>query len=240
MPAQRMEKVVPELALPHINMRGTYRFPVERYADRLVASARSLDKTFALPHDDQPPPSRLPNKNGTFEERLPAHLWIASLPGHDEKSTAELIANMGTVGFRTNILSGALSPEHRGGNGDPQDLEHNAPPDGGLHRPERVLVAKPEPPVGAHIVTQRGGYTHHRIYVGAGKVVHYGGLARELRSGPVEEVALARFAIGRSARVAAGVPPKFGLLTDNCEHFCEWCLRGQHRSYQWSGGRARE
>src|SRR3984893_10721184 len=27
------------------------------------------------------PPSRLPNKNGTFEERLPAHLWIASLPG---------------------------------------------------------------------------------------------------------------------------------------------------------------
>jgi hypothetical protein len=55
MPAQRMEKVVPELALPHINMRGTYRFPVERYADRLVASARSLDKTFALPHDDQPP-----------------------------------------------------------------------------------------------------------------------------------------------------------------------------------------
>src|SRR3984893_12336730 len=74
-------------------------------------------------------PSRLPNKNGTFAEGLPAHLWIASLPGHDERSTAEPIANMGTVGFRTNILSGAFSPEHRGGNGDPRDLEHNAPPD---------------------------------------------------------------------------------------------------------------
>jgi hypothetical protein len=28
------------------------------------------------------------------------------------RGTAELTANMGTVGFRTNILSGALSPQH--------------------------------------------------------------------------------------------------------------------------------
>jgi hypothetical protein len=21
-------------------------------------------------------------------------------------------------------------------------------------------------------------------------------------------------------------------LTNNCEHFCEWCLRAEHRSYQ--------
>jgi Lecithin retinol acyltransferase len=24
----------------------------------------------------------------------------------------------------------------------------------------------------------------------------------------------------------------YRLLTNNCEHFCEWCLSGQHRSYQ--------
>jgi hypothetical protein len=24
----------------------------------------------------------------------------------------------------------------------------------------------------------------------------------------------------------------YRLLTNNCEHFCEWCLRGEHRSYQ--------
>jgi hypothetical protein len=24
----------------------------------------------------------------------------------------------------------------------------------------------------------------------------------------------------------------YRLLTNNCERFCEWCLRGEHRSYQ--------
>jgi hypothetical protein len=24
----------------------------------------------------------------------------------------------------------------------------------------------------------------------------------------------------------------YRLLTNNCEHFCEWCLRGEPRSYQ--------
>jgi hypothetical protein len=24
----------------------------------------------------------------------------------------------------------------------------------------------------------------------------------------------------------------YQLLTNNCEHFCEWCLRGEPRSYQ--------
>jgi hypothetical protein len=25
---------------------------------------------------------------------------------------------------------------------------------------------------------------------------------------------------------------RYRLLTNNCEHFCEWCLHGEHRSYQ--------
>jgi hypothetical protein len=66
----------------------------------------------------------------------------------------------------------------------------------------------------------------------------------------VEEISLSGFAAGRPVGVAAGAPPKFAgvevvqrarsrvgedsyrLLTNNCEHFCEWCLRGQNRSYQ--------
>ena len=114
----------------------------------------------------------------------------------------------------------------------------------------RILVPESEPQLGAHIVTQRRGYTHHGIYVGAGKVVHYAGLAKGLRRGPVEEIPLSRFAAGRSVGVVSGVPAKYHerevvrrarsrvgedryrLLTNNCEHFCEWCLRGQHRSYQ--------
>jgi hypothetical protein len=83
-----------------------------------------------------------------------------------------------------------------------------------------------------------------------GKVVHYAGLSRGLRRGPVEEISLSRFAAGHPVSVVSGMPPKFEgrevarrarsrigednyrLLTNNCEHFCEWCLRGQHRSYQ--------
>lgn len=25
---------------------------------------------------------------------------------------------------------------------------------------------------------------------------------------------------------------RYRLLTNNCEHFCEWCVNGAHRSYQ--------
>ena len=120
----------------------------------------------------------------------------------------------------------------------------------GVHRIDRPLVAESELPTGSHIVTRRHGYTHHGIYAGAGRVVHYAGLSRGLRRGPVEENSLTAFAAGHPMSVVSGVRPKFEgaevtrrarsrigednyrLLTNNCEHFCEWCLQGQHRSYQ--------
>ena len=102
--------------------------------------------------------------------------------------------------------------------------------------------------MGAHIVSPRRGYTHHGIYVGHGNVVQYRGLARSLRSGPVEEVVLTQFAQGCPVWVRSEASPCFGsdevvrvgedryhLLTNNCEHFCEWCLRAEHRSYQVDG-----
>jgi hypothetical protein len=152
-----------------------------------------------------------------------------------------------TPATRPQYFSGAL-PSERGGRGFAQKREH-APRAGG-HRAERLLVADSEPPIGAHIVTRRHGYTHHGIYAGVGRVVHYAGLSRGLRRGPVEEISLSSFAAGHPVSVVSGVPPKFEgrevarrarsrigednyrILTNNCEHFCEWCLRGQHRSYQ--------
>ena len=106
------------------------------------------------------------------------------------------------------------------------------------------------PPLAARLVTARRGYTHHGIYVGDGKVVHYAGLSRSWRSGPVEEVSLAEFACGREIRVRVCSNPQFEprevvmrarsrlgencyrVLVNNCEHFCEWCLRGRNRSSQ--------
>ena len=111
--------------------------------------------------------------------------------------------------------------------------------------PDRILRDREEPPLGAHLVTPRIGYRHHGIYVGAGKVVHCGAVSRLLPRGPVEEVSLACFSRGRPISVRAGGPARFGaleviqrarsrvgedryrLLTDNCEHLCEWCLHGR-------------
>ena len=119
-----------------------------------------------------------------------------------------------------------------------------------IHNCGQPLAVEEEPPVGAHLVTPRHRYCHHGIYVGDGKVVHYAGLSRSLRRGPVEEVPLAHFAGGRGVYVKRYPSPKFDayevvtrarsrlgedcyrLLTNNCEHFCEWCFFGEGRSEQ--------
>jgi hypothetical protein len=112
------------------------------------------------------------------------------------------------------------------------------------------FVAAQVAPSGSHLVTPRRGYLHHGIYVGDGNVVHYAGLAHGLQRGPVEEVTLARFSRGAPVWIESSLPtcyePRevirrarsrvgedcYRLLTNNCEHFCEWCLRGTPRSYQ--------
>jgi hypothetical protein len=107
-----------------------------------------------------------------------------------------------------------------------------------------------EPPLGAHLATSRRGYTHHGVYVGRDRVVHYSGLSGFWQCGPVEEVSLSRFATGHAVRIVDHSPPTYlpqeivrrarsrisendyRLLTNNCEHFCNWCLYGVSRSAQ--------
>jgi len=113
----------------------------------------------------------------------------------------------------------------------------------------RAVRAGEEPPIGAHLVTPRRGYTHHGIYVGEGKVVHYAGLHRSFARGPVEEISLDLFADGQVVLVKNARPlfpaaaiverarsrlgeNRYRITTNNCEHFCEWCLRGVSRSEQ--------
>jgi Lecithin retinol acyltransferase len=104
--------------------------------------------------------------------------------------------------------------------------------------------------LGAHLATARFGYTHHGIYIGGGKVVHYAGLSHSWHSGPVEEVTLARFTLGHPVRIidhpeAVHSPQEivrralsrvgeqgYSLLTNNCEHFCNWSVSGLSRSMQ--------
>jgi len=107
-----------------------------------------------------------------------------------------------------------------------------------------------EPPLGAHLVSRRAGYSHHGIYVGNGRVVHYAGLCTSLHRGPIEEVTLERFAAGHEVAVVAHPfaayagreavararsrlgEDRYRLLSNNCEHFCTWCVDGKGRSEQ--------
>jgi Lecithin retinol acyltransferase len=132
----------------------------------------------------------------------------------------------------------------------PRNTRVTTPPVTVSSASDRRLEPEREPPLGAHMVTPRHGYTHHGIYVGRGKVVQYAGLSWGLRRGPVEEVSLAQFAQGRPlwVRLAGSLwydqhevvrralsrlgEDHYSVLTNNCEHFCEWCVRGEHRSYQ--------
>lgn len=111
-------------------------------------------------------------------------------------------------------------------------------------------VADVELTVGTHLVTERLGYTHHGVYAGAGKVVHYAGLSRSLHRGPVQEITLAEFAHGHPVWIRQCLGARFAgaeavrraysrlgedryrLISNNCEHFCMWCLYGESRSDQ--------
>ncbi len=103
---------------------------------------------------------------------------------------------------------------------------------------------------GAHLITPRLGYTHHGIYIGGGRVIHYSGLCHGFHSGAVEETTLEAFAEGRGWSVDTRRAARFGkreivrrarsrvgennyqIVTNNCEHFCAWCRSGEARSEQ--------
>ena len=114
---------------------------------------------------------------------------------------------------------------------------------------DSLLGAGEEPPLASHLVSPRRFYSHHGIYVGNGRVIHYAGLAYGLRYGPVEDVSLERFAHGRRIRIRHDTvrfdrrevverarsrlgESRYRVLTNNCEHFCAWVLRNESRSKQ--------
>jgi len=120
----------------------------------------------------------------------------------------------------------------------------------GPQRLVHALASNELPPLGAHLITPWLGYTHHGIYAGDGKVIQYGALKYDIIRKPVEEVTLEDFAQGRQIYVVTHAQARFEaeqsisrarsrlgekqyrLLTNNCEHFVEWCLHDEHRSFE--------
>ncbi|VVM35570.1 hypothetical protein PS676_00003 [Pseudomonas fluorescens] len=104
-------------------------------------------------------------------------------------------------------------------------------------------------PIGAHLVSPRKFYLHHGIYLGNGNVAHYSGFSSSFRPGPVEVTNIRKFANGRPvwifheqgeftdneivnrARSRIG-ECEYKIFSNNCEHFCNWCIRGENRSTQ--------
>jgi hypothetical protein len=109
---------------------------------------------------------------------------------------------------------------------------------------------KPALVPGTHLISRRNWYTHHGIYAGDGRVVHYAGHFRGLSAGPVEEISLAEFAGPFGYRIKSGQRRQFTregvvrrarsrigersyhVLFNNCEHFCVWCVCGENWSAQ--------
>lgn len=104
---------------------------------------------------------------------------------------------------------------------------------------------------GDHLVVSRGLFTHHGLYLGGQQVIHYGGgLSSREQADGVEIISLEAFANGRhvtarphpsatydaDARLARALSRlgerQYHPLTNNCEHFVNWCIDAQARSPQ--------
>lgn len=104
--------------------------------------------------------------------------------------------------------------------------------------------------LGSHLVVGRGLYTHHGIYIGNQRVIHYSGMASGLDKGCVEVTSLKSFAQGKAVRIKqyrkiafSGTQIcqraqsrlgeyRYSILFNNCEHFATWCVTGEHSSEQ--------
>lgn len=104
-------------------------------------------------------------------------------------------------------------------------------------------------PIGCHLVTPRRCYMHHGIYLGESEVIHYSGIRRSLKPGPIEVTDLQGFADGKplwivqepchysSSEIVHRARSRIGerqykILSNNCEHFCNWCISGKSYSAQ--------
>jgi hypothetical protein len=189
----------------------------------------------------------LPYDNRTLRSRLRFRV-APTLSSIVELFDVVVPGNMVAIHFKPHFFFDVLRCRRRSDDASASRLER--PPYRDPHHIEYRLLSDRELPWASHLVTPRRGYLHHGIYVGNGQVVHYTGLAHGLRRGPVEEVPLSCFTRDHPVWVISNGPSTFDgfeiirrarsrvgedsyrLLSNNCEHFCEWCLHGENRSYQ--------
>lgn len=105
-------------------------------------------------------------------------------------------------------------------------------------------------PIGTHLIVKHFGYSHHGIYVGRGRVIHYSGFAHLFKKHPIEITSLEKFSFGKTIIIQHYNDPKFTgrkvvrrmrsrmnennyhLIMNNCEHLCTWAITGVESSPQ--------
>ncbi|WP_034587296.1 lecithin retinol acyltransferase family protein [Acinetobacter sp. HR7] len=105
-------------------------------------------------------------------------------------------------------------------------------------------------PLGAHLMVKHFGYTHHGIYAGRGRVIHYSGFAHLFKKHPIEITSIEKFSHGKPILVQEYSNPKYKgrkvvrrmrsrmhennyhLIINNCEHLCTWAITGVESSPQ--------
>ena len=98
-----------------------------------------------------------------------------------------------------------------------------------------------------HLIVKHFGYTHHGIYAGRGRVIHYSGFAHLFKKHPIEMTSLKNFSHGKKISVRHYEAPKYSgrtvvrrmrsrmhenqyhLIINNCEHLCSWAITGVER-----------
>lgn len=111
---------------------------------------------------------------------------------------------------------------------------------------------------GQHLYIKKvsGSYTHHGLGIGEDKVIHYSGLANDLKTpGVIEELSIEEFAQNKEIHIKPHLERKYQpdeaiirgflrlgeaqyhILHNNCEHFVEWCISGRHKSSQSRRGK---
>jgi len=111
---------------------------------------------------------------------------------------------------------------------------------------------------GQHLYIKKasGTYTHHGLGLGDDRVIHYSGLANDFANeGVIEEISLSEFAEDKEIKIRPHLDRKYKpdetiiraglrlgeaqyhILHNNCEHFVEWCITGQHQSDQSTRGK---
>jgi len=104
--------------------------------------------------------------------------------------------------------------------------------------------------IGAHLIVKHFGYSHHGIYAGRGRVIHYSGFAHILKKHPIEMTSIQRFARGKPIYTRYYQSPRYKaktvvrrmrsrmhenhyhLIINNCEHLCTWAITGIESSTQ--------